>query len=95
MELLEAGAVEIVVSGDRPDLVRAAAATFLPRAILAWGTPWDSPLWQGRSVDDPGRAYVCRRGACGLPATDADTLVSQLEALGAGSPPAAVHDLGH
>jgi uncharacterized protein YyaL (SSP411 family) len=95
VELLEAGAVEIVVSGDRPDLVRAAAATFLPRAVLAWGTPWDSPLWQGRSVDDPGRAYVCRRGACGLPATDADTLVSQLEALGAGSPPAAVHDLGH
>jgi len=95
VDLLDRGAVEIVVSGTRPDLVRAAAATFLPRAVLVWGTPWDSPLWQGRVEDDPGRAYVCRRGACGVPATDAAALVSQLEALGAGSPPAAVHDLGH
>lgn len=95
VDLLERGAVEIVVSGERRDLVRAAAGTFLPRAVLVWGTPWDTPLWQGRTDDVPGRAYVCRRGACGLPATDADTLVTQLQALGAGSPPAAVDDLGH
>jgi uncharacterized protein YyaL (SSP411 family) len=75
VELVVRGATEVVVAGDRPDLLAAARARFLPNAVLAWGERWDSPLWEGR---DDGRAYVCRRYACRLPATDVATLESQL-----------------
>jgi len=71
------GATEVVVAGDRPDLVRAVQARFLPDAVLAWGERYESPLWVDR---DDGRAYVCRDYACQLPATDEATLVSQLAA---------------
>ena len=49
--------------------------TFLPRAVLAWGERYDSPLWEGR---DDGAAYVCRDYACGLPADDPHVLAAQL-----------------
>jgi uncharacterized protein YyaL (SSP411 family) len=74
---LAAGLDEIVVAGDRPDLVGLVQRTYLPRAVLAWGERYGSPLWQGR---DDGRAYVCRHYACQLPATDAATLATQLAA---------------
>jgi hypothetical protein len=44
--------------------------------VLAWGEPYDSPLWEGRA---DGHAYVCRNYACQAPVTDADALVAQLE----------------
>ncbi len=75
VELVAHGTTEIVVAGDRPDLVAVAQQRFLPSAVLAWGERYDSPLWEGR---DDGRAYVCRGYACQLPADDADTLASQL-----------------
>ncbi|HEX6236194.1 MAG TPA: thioredoxin domain-containing protein [Acidimicrobiales bacterium] len=75
VDLAAHGIDEIVVAGDRPDLVRAVHERFLPSAVLAWGERYDSPLWAGR---DDGRAYVCRNYACRLPATDVDTLVDQL-----------------
>ena len=52
---------------------------FLPRAVLAWGERYDSPLWEGR---DDGAAYVCRDYACRLPAEDPDTLALQLAGAG-------------
>ena len=70
-----AGTTEVVVAGDRPDLVRAVQSRFLPHAVLAWGERYESPLWAGR---EDGRAYVCRDYACQLPATDEDTLAGQL-----------------
>jgi len=76
VDLLARGTTEIVVAGDRPDLVRAAQVRLLPNAVLAWGERYDSPLWEGR---EDGRAYVCRSYACQLPATDAETLERQLE----------------
>jgi uncharacterized protein len=81
VELAVGGApiTEIVVAGDRPDLVRAVQSRFLPDAVLAWGEPYESPLWEGR---DDGRAYVCRNYACQLPATDPDTLLTQLSGPG-------------
>ncbi len=69
------GTTEIVVSGDRPDLVGAVQRRYLPTAVLAWGDRYDSPLWEGRSAE---AAYVCRDYTCGLPATTVDDLLEQL-----------------
>jgi len=69
---------EVVVPGHAPDLVAEVGRHFLPGAVLAWGDPYDSPLWAGRQT---GRAYVCRDYACGLPAESADELGAQLGAL--------------
>jgi uncharacterized protein YyaL (SSP411 family) len=74
-DLVVSGITEIVVSGDRPDLVRAAQAQFLPNAVLAWGEPFPSPLWEGRA--EPA-AYVCRDYTCGLPARNVEELDAQL-----------------
>ncbi len=75
---------EVVVAGDRPDLLAEARRRWLPTAVLAWGTPTDSPLWAGREA---GRAYVCHRFTCQLPAADTASLATQLDALD-GRPPA-------
>ncbi len=74
-QLLEDGFAEVVVTGDRPDLVAAVRDRWRPGAVLAWGEPTDSPLWAGRTGD---RAHVCRNYACRLPADDVDTLSTQL-----------------
>ncbi len=75
VDLLLTGATEVVVAGDRPDLVAAARRHFLPNGVVAWGEPWPSPLWEGRA---PGRAYVCRNYSCLLPATTVEELETQL-----------------
>jgi uncharacterized protein YyaL (SSP411 family) len=75
VDLAASGTTEIVVSGDRPDLVAEVQRRYLPNAVLAWGEPYDSPLWEGR--DQPA-AYVCRNYVCALPATDVDGLLSVL-----------------
>ena len=76
VDLLVRGTTEIVIPGDRPDLVAVARARLLPNAVLAWGERYDSPLWDGR---EDGRAYVCQNYTCQLPATDAETLTAQLQ----------------
>ena len=75
VDVLAGPAVEVVVVGDRPDLVAVAQRRFLPRAVLAWGERFASPLWEGR---EPGRAYVCQGFSCRRPATDVATLEGQL-----------------
>ncbi len=75
VDLAVRGTTEIVVAGDRPDLLAAARRRLLPEAVLAWGERYDSPLWEGR---DDGRAYVCQGYACQLPATTVEELSSQL-----------------
>ncbi|MFP5320321.1 MAG: thioredoxin domain-containing protein [Acidimicrobiia bacterium] len=75
LDLHHSGATEVVVAGDRPDLVDVVRRRWLPTAVLAWGERFDSPLWEGR---DDGRAYVCRHYACGLPATTPEELAAQL-----------------
>jgi hypothetical protein len=74
------GGHEIVVTGDRPDLLVEARRRWLPAAVLAWGEPDGSPLFAGRA-DEPGLAYVCQARACQVPAADAATLAGQLEPL--------------
>jgi len=77
LDLHHGGTTEVVVAGDRPDLLDALRGRWLPDAVLAWGERYGSPLWEGR---DDGRAFVCRQYACGLPATTVAELEGQLPA---------------
>ncbi len=75
VDMWRAGITEIAVVGDRPDLVAAVHARYLPNGVLAWGEPYDSPLWQDRRE---GWAYVCRDYACRAPADTVEELAGQL-----------------
>ena len=72
------GRQEIVVAGDRPDLLAEARRRWLPDAVVAWGESDGSPLFAGRPA---GSAFVCHGFACDTPAGDVVTLSAQLEAL--------------
>ncbi len=77
---LQGPTTEIVIAGDRPDLVAVVHERFLPHAVLAWGEPGASGatgLWEGRR---PGFAYVCENFSCKQPVADAEELLDQLAA---------------
>ena len=74
-DLRSRGMDEIVIVGDRPDLLAVARERWRPNALIVWGDPYDSPLWRDRV---PGSAYVCRDASCQLPASDPVTLRRQL-----------------
>ena len=74
-DLRRRGLTEVVVVGERPDLVRLAQSVWRPDTVLAWGEPYDSPLWTDRAE---GFGYVCRNYACELPQ---DTLQGFAEKL--------------
>jgi hypothetical protein len=79
-ELGRAGITEVVVTGDRRDLVAEVARRYRPATVLAWGEPFDSPLWEGRTeAGAEGLAYVCRDFTCAAPTGDAAVLAAQLE----------------
>ena len=81
-DLARRGLTEIVISGSRPDLLEVVHGRFLPGAVVVWGEPFDTPLWEARAGESrDGRAYVCRDYACLVPADDASTLSSQLAAI--------------
>ncbi len=69
---------DVVVAGDRPDLLAEVRRQWLPTTTLAWGDRRGSPIWEGKQ---DGWAYVCRAGACQEPTRDAGTLASQLAGL--------------
>ena len=71
------GLDEVAVVGDRADLVSAVQTRYLPSAVLAWGEPYDSPLWADRPE---GFAYVCRDFACESPSSTVEDLTAQLQA---------------
>ena len=75
VDMLATGITEIAIVGNRPDLVRAVQSRWLPNAVVAWGTPYDSPLWQHRA---DGFAYVCQHYACQTPSDAVETLLAQL-----------------
>jgi uncharacterized protein YyaL (SSP411 family) len=83
VDLATTGTTEIVITGDRPDLVAAVQRQYLPNAVLAWGERYASPLFEDRT---DGLAYVCRNYACKLPTGEVDELVARI------SPAAAVDD---
>ncbi len=73
------GMTEVVVTGDRPDLVGVVLRRFRPTTVLAWGERGTGPLWEGRTGDGAdGRAYVCRNHACLAPVDDVDALAVAL-----------------
>jgi uncharacterized protein YyaL (SSP411 family) len=63
-DLRRRGLTEVVIVGERPDLVRLAQSIWRPDTVLAWGEPYDSPLWHERAE---GYAYVCRDYSCQAP----------------------------
>jgi hypothetical protein len=69
---------EIVIMGERPDLLAEVRRHWLPTAVLAWGEPDDGPLFLGRP-GQPGQAFVCQARSCLMPAADIRTLGGQLE----------------
>ncbi len=75
VHLRQTGATEIVIAGDRPDLVSLVQTRWLPTAVLAWGEPYDSPLWSDRSGDC---AFVCHHYSCDFPASTAEELIASL-----------------
>ncbi|HEV3227355.1 MAG TPA: thioredoxin domain-containing protein, partial [Acidimicrobiales bacterium] len=75
VDLVDAGVTEVAIVGDRPDLVRTVQSRYSPNAVLAWGEPYESPLWQDRRE---GYAYVCREYACRAPVDAVDELLSEL-----------------
>ena len=76
VELLEGPVTEVAVTGDRRDLVEAVQRRYLPNAVLAWGEPYASPLFENRK---DGFAYVCQHYSCKIPTDDVGELVAQLE----------------
>ena len=54
---------EIVITGERPDLLAEVRRRWLPSAVLAWGEPDDGPLFLGRPAE-PGQAFVCQARSC-------------------------------
>ena len=79
LEFMTRGPTEVVISGNRPDLVATVQQGFHPTAVVVWGAPFATPLWEGRSNDDPGRAYVCHNRVCDLPADTPLELSGQLQ----------------
>jgi uncharacterized protein YyaL (SSP411 family) len=78
-DLDRAGIVEVAVTGDRPELLAAVRSAYRPGVVLAWGEPYASPLWAGRTgADQLGLAFVCRDYACQAPVSTPAALAQQL-----------------
>ena len=75
LDVAHRGLTEVVVVGDRPDLVEVVQRDYRPETVLAWGEPYDSPLWEAR---EPGRAYVCESFACKQPVDTPEALAAQM-----------------
>jgi uncharacterized protein YyaL (SSP411 family) len=75
--LAENGITEVVVAGERPDLLAVARSRYEPGQVLAWGERTSSPVWEGR---DQPVAYVCRRYACKAPSSTVEDLHARLDA---------------
>ncbi len=71
------GITEVVIAGERPDLLDTVRARFEPTMVLAWGERTSSLLWAGR---DDGYGYVCRRFVCQAPAATPTELGLRLDA---------------
>jgi uncharacterized protein len=75
--MAEGGVTELVIGGERQDLLTAARARYEPNQVIAWGEPTSSPLWEGRR---DAVAYVCRNYTCQSPSDSVDDLVDRLDA---------------
>ena len=79
LEARHRGVTEIVITGDRPDLVRVAQVLWRPDTLVVWGERFASPLWEGRDEQGAaGRAYVCRDNVCDAPLDTPEALYEKL-----------------
>jgi uncharacterized protein YyaL (SSP411 family) len=84
MELAVGPMREVAVAGDGGDartraLLDVVQRRFDPLTVIAWGTPGDVPLLEGRpTVDGLPAAYVCRGFVCRMPVTDTVALEADL-----------------
>jgi uncharacterized protein YyaL (SSP411 family) len=69
---------DVVVAGDRSDLLDVVRKRWLPTTALVWGERDHSLIWEGKA---DGWAYLCRGQVCEPPAADGGTLASQLDRL--------------
>ena len=65
------GLIELAIVGDAPELVSLAQRLWRPDVVLAWGEPFESPLWEGRR---DGFAYLCRNFVCQQPVSEPEAL---------------------
>lgn len=79
------GITELVITGDRPDLVNVAHSVWRPDLVLTWGEAFDSPLWFQRQ---PDLAYLCSGYSCAEPETSPAGLRSLLVTTAGRSTPA-------
>ncbi len=85
VDMVVSGVTEVAVTGERQDLVEAVTARYLPNVVLAWGQPYPSPLWEGRTGPEAAhKAFICRNYTCGAPVTDIDSMLEQLAGLTVG-----------
>ncbi len=75
VDLCSAGVTEVAVVGECHEMVRVVQDRYLPRVVLAWGEPYESPLWEGRA---PGFGYVCQAYTCAAPVRTVEELVTSL-----------------
>ena len=75
LHMMNSGITEIVIPGNNSIFLDVVRESWRPNAVVLWGNPDTSPLWQGRSE---GMAYVCERNVCMTPALTAETLRTQL-----------------
>jgi uncharacterized protein YyaL (SSP411 family) len=80
LDLHARGITEVVVPGPATELLDVVRTRWLPRAVVAWGEPYASPLWEAREA---GRAYVCEGYVCRAPVDDPTALDAALGAPGA------------
>jgi uncharacterized protein YyaL (SSP411 family) len=76
-DLVVNGPVEVVVTGDRPDLLAEARGVFLPTGVVTHGAVASSQPVADRPA---GRAFVCRGRTCSAPISEPDALAAYLRA---------------
>lgn len=67
---------QIVVTGNRRDLLDEVRRAYLPNSVVLHGERFESPLWTGRTGD---QAYVCKNYTCDLPTDDPAQLREQIK----------------
>ena len=76
MALAGGGILEVVITGDRPDLLGCVRSRYEPDAVVAWGERTSSPVWE---EGKDGAAYLCHRNTCLVPARTVEELSDQLD----------------
>jgi hypothetical protein len=76
LDIYHSGSTEVLVTGNRPDLLRVVNSSFLPNVVLAWGESFSGPLWENRTGD---QVWVCRNFECELPLTKDEDLEKSLK----------------